>query len=507
MSRLLKTLALALPIMLIATSLQGQPELPEQAFDIFDVHKKPIDISLNEAIIMALDNNISLRIEKLNVDAKETDITAQDAAFDTKVKGKVGGTDRKSQSLSPTKALVDQKSERNYAEIGIERLLHSGTTVGLNLSADKGNGLYSERIALQLLRPMKRGGSREVNLVALNKAKVDHNYSEAELKGFILNFIASVENKYWEHYMSIKQLDIVTESATLALQQRKETISRIRAGSIPESERAAADAEVAKCEEDMINAQSNVVITAIALLRAVNNDRENFWRTKPRLLDKPFLHKIDQLDLEAHLALAEKQRPELQQARLLIEKDQLEIVASRDGLLPKLDFFLTLGNSGYADTFRKSHPRVNSEEKLDFEAGISYELMRRRRAATARLEKAKITKEMKVEALNNLEQIIKEDVIKAYIEIQRAMRQVSATAATTEKQKEKLRVEEIKFSVGKTTSFQVSQAQRDLTEAKIAEVKAAIAYTKAITELMRADGSSLLKANSLTLYSSLTSDL
>jgi outer membrane protein len=501
MSKLLKNLALALPIILISASLQAQPELPEQAFDIFDEGQKPITLSLNEAIIKALANNISLKIEKLEVDAAQTSIAAEEAAFDTKVKAKVGGTDRKSQTLTGG-ALVNQKSEKNYAEIGIEQLLQSGTSLGLNVSADKNSALYAERIALEVLRPMKRGSGREVNLVALNKARVDYNYSEAELKGFILNFIASVENKYWEHYMSIKQLDIVTESATLALQQRKETISRIRAGSIPESERAAADAEVAKCDEDMINAQSNVVITAIALLRAVNNDKDCFWRTKPRLLDKPFLHKIEQLNLEAHLALAEQQRPELQQARLLIEKGELDIVASSNGLLPKLDFFLTLGNSGYADTFRKSHPRLNSEEKLDFEAGISYELTRGRRAALAKLQRAQITKEMRVEALNNLEQIIKEDVIKAYIEIQRAMRQVSATAATTEKQKEKLRVEEIKFSVGKTTSFQVSQAQRDLTEAKIAEVKAAIAYTKAITELMRADGSSLLKANSLTLYSS-----
>ncbi|EKD83735.1 MAG: Outer membrane efflux protein [uncultured bacterium] len=75
---------------------------------------------------------------------------------------------------------------------------------------------------------------------------------------------------------------------------------------------------------------------------------------------------------------------------------------------------------------------------------------------------------------------------------------MTATAATSQKQLEKLRVEEVKFNVGKTTAFQVAQAQRDLTAAKIAEVKAAVDYTNAIIELFRADGS-LLERNRIAL--------
>jgi outer membrane protein len=242
-----------------------------------------------------------------------------------------------------------------------------------------------------------------------------------------------------------------------------------------------------------------MVNTAISLLRTVNHDTENFWKNLPNLTDKPFLKKIDQMDLEAHLALAEQQRPELLQAKVLIAKNELDIVTSKNGLLPKLDFFVSLGNTGYSRSFNNSNPKFNNNEKPDFEVGFDYELTRNRRSARAKLERSKITADMKKEALKNLEQVIKEDVIKAYIEVQRTMQQVAATAATTQKQQEKLRVEEIKFSVGKTTSFQVSQAQRDLTEAKIAEVKAAIAYTGAITELMRADGTSLLKVNKIEL--------
>jgi outer membrane protein TolC len=46
----------------------------------------------------------------------------------------------------------------------------------------------------------------------------------------------------------------------------------------------------------------------------------------------------------------------------------------------------------------------------------------------------------------------------------------------------------------------VAQAQRDLTAARIAEVKAAVDYTNAIIELFRADGS-LLERNRIALES------
>lgn len=497
-----KSLSLIIIFILLTlnnTDAIAQLNFSKQAFNIFDESVKPIKLSLEDAILKALNNNISLKIEKLDVQASKTAIESEKAAFDTKVKATVSTGDRKAQNLNGSNSQTN-----TTAEIEIERLLYSGTTVAVNTNLGRnasGNSdsLYSNRIGIDLTHPLLRNSGNEINLISLKQAELDYNYTKHELKAFILDFIASVEKKYWEHYLSVRQLEIVNESAALAIQQRQETNSRILAGSIPESERAAAEAEVAKCEEDLINAQSNMVNTAISLLRAVNHDTENFWKNLPNLTDKPFLKKIDQMDLEAHLALAEKQRPELLQAKVLIAKNELEIVTSKNGLLPKLDFFVSLGNTGYSRSFNNSNPKFNNNEKPDFEVGFDYELTRNRRSARAKLERSKITADMKKEALKNLEQVIKEDVIKAYIEVQRTMQQVAATAATTQKQQEKLRVEEIKFSVGKTTSFQVSQAQRDLTEAKIAEVKAAIAYTGAITELMRADGTSLLKVNKIEL--------
>ena len=56
---------------------------------------------------------------------------------------------------------------------------------------------------------------------------------------------------------------------------------------------------------------------------------------------------------------------------------------------------------------------------------------------------------------------------------------------------EKLRTETEKLRVGKSTSFLVAQAQRDLLVSRIAEVRALANYLKALIDLYRQDGSLL----------------
>jgi len=50
-----------------------------------------------------------------------------------------------------------------------------------------------------------------------------------------------------------------------------------------------------------------------------------------------------------------------------------------------------------------------------------------------------------------------------------------------------------KFRVGKSTSFLVARAQRDLVAGQAAEIQAVVNYLKAVTELYRLDGTLLTR--------------
>ncbi len=51
-------------------------------------------------------------------------------------------------------------------------------------------------------------------------------------------------------------------------------------------------------------------------------------------------------------------RPDLNQARLLIRRGELDVVRTRNGLLPRLDAFITYGKTGYARTFSDATGRA-----------------------------------------------------------------------------------------------------------------------------------------------------
>ena len=88
-------------------------------------------------------------------------------------------------------------------------------------------------------------------------------------------------------------------------------------------------------------------------------------------------------------------------------------------------------------------------------------------------------------------QLAQVDVRGAYIEVRRTREQIDATAASRKLQEEKLRSEQQKLRVGRSTTLQVAQVQRDLLSAQIAEVQAVVAYLNALVELYRQDGSLL----------------
>ncbi len=477
------------------------------AFNIFSEATASQPLSLNDALESAMAGNIALSIEAMKPQLAKTSVEKEKARFDPAVSAEMSGSERLGKTIFQQGNLGDTVSNRTDAALSWRKTSPSGTTteigVGLNRNRSaRSDNLFAGRFGIAVEHPLLRGSGRRVNLVSLKKAQLDVDWSDHELQAFVINLTAQVEKNYWMYYLSLKELEINKESLALALQQREETSKRIEVGSMPESESAAAEAEVALRQEGVINAESHAVTAAVSLLRSINPESRNFWRTRPEITDIPMLKEPEMMSLEEHIELALQLRPELAQARLMLEKNRLEIVSSENGLLPRLDFFINLGKTGYSTSFAASNPRFGESGSYDISAGFVYDLTRKRRAARAELTRATTSAAIQEESIRNLEQLIIEDVIKAYIEVLRTMQQLTATAATSQKQMEKLRVEEVKFNVGKTTSFQVAQAQRDLTAARLAEVKAAIDFTNAITQLLRADGSLLQRHGIVTATNS-----
>ena len=214
------------------------------------------------------------------------------------------------------------------------------------------------------------------------------------------------------------------------------------------------------------------------------------WNRQIILKNQPAAPIVEFDGVEEHVKVALKKRPDLNQARLEVQRGRLEVIKTKNGLLPKLDFFITFGKTGYSDTFNKSVRNVGGDS-YDVAGGLVFEYPPLNRDARARHARSVLTKQQSIEAVHNLTQIVQVDVRSAYIEVNRAKEQISATAVTRTFQEEKLRAENEKFRVGKSTSLLVAQAQRDLVASQITEIEAVVNYLKAIVNLHRMEGSLL----------------
>jgi outer membrane protein len=71
------------------------------------------------------------------------------------------------------------------------------------------------------------------------------------------------------------------------------------------------------------------------------------------------------------VAVSKRMRPILNEARLQLLRGDLELVKTRNGLLPLMDLFITLGKSGYASSFGESVDRID-DDSYDALAGVRF---------------------------------------------------------------------------------------------------------------------------------------
>jgi outer membrane protein TolC len=457
-----------------------------------------LKITITQATLIALKNNRSLIVQQFNPRISRTLEEQQLSVFDPDITAGLSKSRTQSQTI-PNPGLGSFSSLTNdlSANVAISKFFPTGTTLSLNGITDDLSGSFlkqpfvTTRAGLSLTQSLLRGFGTSVNLASVEQARLDTKTSQYELRGFVEGLVAQIEETYWDYALAEEQIDIVNQSLEIAQRQLDETKERISVGDLAKSDLVAAQAELALRQEDLINAQSALAKTKLNLLRLINPPGTNLWDRQIVLQTAPE-NPTEQLDnVETHVALARQMRPELNQAKLLWQRDELEVVKTRNGLLPQLDVFITLGRTGYADSFAKSIDGIRNENNYDITGGIIFEYPLLNRSAQAQNIRARVSRDQAHESINNLSQLVEVDVRNAYLEIIHASQQVTATTASRKLQEEKLQIETEKFKVGSSTSLLVAQAQRDFLASRLAEAQAVVNHIKAYIELYRLEGSLL----------------
>lgn len=455
-----------------------------------------IRITLGDAILMAIKNNPSVKIERINPAIRETYYLQEKAVFDPIFSANLSLNRQHSTSVSKITGKETETTDGwTKLQASISKFLPSGTEISAGLSfqndwSDLYSDSFSTRVGFSVTHSLLQGSGIDFNLASVNQAKIDLLSSRYELRGFVESLVCDVEKAYWNYALAQKQIEIYQKSLDIANQQLKEVEERISSGTLAEIEIAAAQAEVALRQESLIDAYSNLESARLRLLQLLNPSDKEFWKFQVILKNLPAIPEVNLDDVESHIAVAMKMRPDLHQALLSMKKQELEIVKTKNGLLPKMDLFISLGKTGYSKSFGGSLQNIGGNN-YDISTGVIYSLPIGNRSAREKDIRARLTKKQIEYSIENLKQLIELDVRLAYIEVERNQQKIQSTYATRRFQEEKLRAETEKFRVGRSTGLFVAQAQRDLLSSQISEVKAVVNYLNSLVELFYLEGSLL----------------
>ncbi len=455
-----------------------------------------LEVTVSRAILMALENNRELAVERVRPEIVRTFEREEKGVFDPVLfADELGWQEIKGEKLRGGGTVEPYDTKSPVGTLGIESFLSSGTKIALDTSSTvvdetSVNQLVQSRIGLTVSQSLLRGLGPATNLARVRAARIDADVSAYELRGFAELLIADVERAYWDFARLLREVQILEESVSLADQLLKDTEERVRIGTLAQIELAAAKSELAFRRQDLLDARADAEKARLLLVRLLNPAGTDPWALDVRL-QSPLVSADEAIgNVEDHVAVAHQKRPELNQARLLVARGDLDVVRTRNGLLPRMDIFVTMGRSGYAGSFGDAW-RDRGSDHYDVAAGITFELPIRRRTGHARYDRAVLERGRADEVVANLRQLGDGDVRTAFVEADRAKAMIAAATATRELDEQKLEGEWDKHRIGRASTFQVARAQRDLTRSRRREAAALADERVALVELARLEGSLL----------------
>lgn len=455
-----------------------------------------IELSIEQAVMEVIQNNRDLTAQRLETVKDGTFEMIERASFDPEVFAEISYVREKILDPSETEDERIMFEKTGKTSLGIQKKFAAGTSVETEISheRDDSDSIQEDRktrIGISLTQSLLNGFGPSVNLASVRQAELDTAISLAELKGFTEALIADTEIAYWQCVLAKQEIAIFEQSLAIAQKQRDEIEQQIDVGILPQTEAAAARTEVALREQDLIDAGSFAEECRLKLLHLIRPGYGNSLDTIINLTSKPHIDTLPVADLQDRLKLAEKARSDLNEARLRLRKNRLETVITRNGLLPRLDFFIRLGRTGFADTFSGTFQDFSKNEANDFQLGLTLSHAIGNRKAEA-IDQAAIASRIQAEiAVDNYLKLIQLDVRLSVNEVERTRKQIKATRTTRMFQEQTVTAEEDRFDVGSSTALLVAQAQRDLLSARIAEVEAIVGFRIALIRLYLAEGSLL----------------
>jgi outer membrane protein len=495
---------------------------------------KRVTLTLRDAIMLALENNRDIEIERENVRMTEADVRAAQGVFDPTLVSSLAYQ----RSTLPVANLVGggQSTGLVGSATVAQRLPGQGGSLQAYFDNSRAtsdqlfnnlNPQYTTNLGLTFTQPLFRNRGIDPARRQIRLAKKRLDISDSQFRQRTIEIITGVQRAYWDLVFARRDYEIKREAVAIGNTQLEHNRRLVEAGTLAPADVIATRVEVER-RTDELEAATEAIQRAENALKSLMLQPSNaeVWASVIETTERPEVGPDAALPLPDALALARQNRPEMVQFRLRGELNRVDVDFFRNQTKPQIDFFASYSTAGLSGSVRpeplpflvngqpiprlvpdqfiggygQSLANLFKNEFRTYRVGVNISLPFRNRTAKAQLDRSLAEgRQIDVQQQKTM-QGVEVEVRNALQAVETARRRVEAAKNSRANAELQLQSEQRKFDAGQSTNFFVLDRQNALSAAQGRELRALTDYSKAVAELQRAV-STTLTANNVAINS------
>jgi outer membrane protein len=436
-----------------------------------------------------------------------------------------------------TTSLVTSYKSANF---GIQQGFLTGTSVSLGMGNTLGykqnspnndfNPVTQGALSFSITQNLLNGFGVKINNRAIRIAKNQLHISDLTFKQQVISTVNNVVGLYWDLVSFNDSLKVKQQTLDLNRQLYVDNKRRAELGALAEIDIIQAEAEMKSSQQDVVTAETQVlqqemILKSVLTRTGFSNAAVVSARITPTdHFDVPPQDAIQ--PTQDMVSEAFQKRPEIEQSQIGLEDARINMLGTKNNLLPSLSVFANLSNNGLAGDvntlpvpvtvggvsgstvgFKVRTPadvnsfflggygnfltQLFSRNFPNYSAGFQLNIPIRNRANQADLITDELNYRQSQIQDKQLQNSIKLNVINAQIALKQARAAYETAVEARRLQEQVLAGEKRKYELGTSTLFNVIQVQRDTTTRELTEVDSRNQYLKSRTALDNVLGKTL----------------
>ena len=511
-----------------STEEPGQAPAPEGESAPAPALQGELALSVQDAIVLAIENNLDVEIARFEPLISDLDHTSAWGAYDpsffasfdhSSIDTPVASTfepsalivDRETTGGAGVTGLIPKLGAQYEISYGGQRLT---TTQAIpNLSPE-----YHASVLGSLTLPLLKGAWWGEPWVAVKQTGIGAEIGDEEFRRNLMDITKATRDAYWNAAAAGEERRVAQKS----LEQRQalldQTQAQFEVGVVSRVDVTEAEAGLAEAEVNVIVAENGYRRTQdelIDLALGPNLTPDSSLEIRPT--DSPEETVTHEVDPEEANRKALVHRPEIVSARKNVEVGEIELKFRKNQRLPQVDLRFTYGYQGLGgstnptpplclfppcgsrapvtsvgSTYSSAHDDFfDSDGASQWSGGAVLTVPIGNVSGRAGASKAKLELRRSQTELRRLELDIVLEVREAIRNLRSAQEGIEAAERRRVAAEEQLRAESIRLEYGESTPFDVLQKEEVLVEAESQKIRALQLYHNSITALERAQGTIL----------------